>query len=108
MAVEAQRADEWQGALLHASTGAQATSGSGLGRVPGGQEHFGRWFSGKHTAFLPQVSDVHTSIQLKESLSQNLVGGQSLFVRQETALQPWMGSVGSPLNLPGGHVHLGE
>ena len=106
--VEVQRAVEWQGDLLQASRGAQLTSGRGFGRVPGGQEHLGRWFSGRHTAFRPQVSDVQTSMQLKESLSQNLVAGQSLFVRQDTALQPCTGSLGSPLNLPGGHVHLGE
>lgn len=106
--VEVQRAVEWQGALLQPSTGAQLTSARGLGRVPGGQEHLGRWFSGRHTAFLPHVSAVQTSMQLKESLSQNLLGGQSLFVRHDTALQPRTGSVGSPLNFPGGQVHLGE
>ena len=68
----------------------------------------GRWFSDKQTALLPKVSEAHTSVQLKESLSQNLVAGQSLLVRQATALQPWTRSVGSPLNLPGGQVHLGE
>ena len=76
--------------------------------VPGGQEHFGLWFSGRQTALTPQESAVQTSIQVKLSLSQNLVGGQSMLVRQLTALQPTTGSVGSPLNLPGGQLHLGE
>ena len=76
--------------------------------VPGGQEHFGLWFSGRQTAFSPQESEVQTSIQVKLSLSQNLEGGQSLLVRQLTALQPFTRSVGSPLNFPGGQEHLGE
>ena len=73
----------------------------------GGQEHLGRCCSGKQTASTPQVSFVQTSIQVKESRSQNFEGGQSALDRQLTALQPFVRSVGSPVNLPGGQVHFG-
>ena len=108
MAVALQVAVLWQGLLLQAFRVEQPDSGIGSGLVPGGQEHFGLWFSGRQTAFTPQESEVQTSMQVKLSLSQNLVGGQSLLVRQLTALHPTTGSVGSPLNFPGGQEHLGE
>jgi hypothetical protein len=97
----------WQGLLLQPFWTEHFTSGSGSGRVPGGQEHFGLWPSGRQTAFLPHVSGVHTSKQVLVNRSQNLVGGQSVLERQLTALQPRVRSLGSPVNLPGGQVHWG-
>lgn len=64
VAVEEQRAEEWQGDLLQAFKGLQRTSATGLGWVPGGQEHLGCCSSARHTAFLPQVLLVQTSMQL--------------------------------------------
>ena len=108
MAVARQGEELWQGLLLQAFRVEQPLSGMGSGRVPGGQEHLGLWFSGRQTALTPQESLVQTSMQVKLSLSQNLLGGQSVLVRQLTARQPTTGSVGSPLNLPGGQVQRGE
>ena len=64
VAVGLQVADLWQGSVLHALVVVQATSGRGSGRVPGGHEHLATWFSGRHTALVPHVSAVHTSMHL--------------------------------------------
>ena len=108
MAVARQLAELWQGWLLQAFRVEQPLSGIGSGLVPGGQEHFGLCCSGRQTALTPQESLEQTSIQVKLRRSQNLLGGQSALVRQLTARHPTTGSVGSPLNLPGGQVQRGE